>query len=155
MKEESFLPVGRSACWRGELSGQRACFRALDENAATCLQKLDWRETCTDGQRLCSALASLRGTSAWYGWGLGGEAWVSEIRPREGARGWLCGNRLKRLESDATALQRRKPGQHQRPGTTVRGGAEPIAAAFLRQQNRSAVQSLPLPAAAPGLQEPS
>ena len=103
-------------------------------------------------------LPSLRCTSTWDGGGLGGEAWVSEIRPRDAARGGLCGNRLKRLASDATAPQRRKPGQHQKPGTTVRGGAEPIAAAFspagvLRQQNRSAVLSLPLPAAAPGLQE--
>lgn len=85
MTEESFLPAGKSACWRGELSGLRGCFGALDENTTTCLQQLDWRETCTHGQRLCSALASLRRMSAWYGWALGGEAWVSESRPREGA----------------------------------------------------------------------
>ena len=95
------------------------------------------------------ALPSLRCMSAWDGWGLGGEAWVSEIRPREGARGGLCGNSLKRLESNATAPQRRKPGQHQKPGTNMRGGAEPIAAAFvpagaLKKQNRSVVLSLPL-----------
>lgn len=71
------------------------------------------------------ALLSLRCTSAWDGWGLGGEAWVSEIRRREGARGGLCGNSLKRLGSDATAPQRRKPGQHQKPGTTTGEGRSP------------------------------
>jgi len=52
VKEESFLPAGKSARWRGDQSGQRGRFRALDENT-TCLQQLEWRETCTDSQCLC------------------------------------------------------------------------------------------------------
>ena len=52
VKEESFLPAGTSACWRGDQSGQRGRFRASDENTP-CLQQLEWRETRTDGQCLC------------------------------------------------------------------------------------------------------
>ena len=52
VKEESFLPAGKSAYWRGDQSGQRGRFRALDEKT-TCLQQLECRDTCTDGQCFC------------------------------------------------------------------------------------------------------
>lgn len=65
------------ACWEVRLLAGRTVrteggFGAPDEKSTTCLQQLDWRETCTDGQRLRSALpvsdARLLGTGGgWAG----------------------------------------------------------------------------------------
>ena len=69
VKEESFLPAGKSARWRGDQSGQWGRFRALDENT-TCLQQLEWRETCTDSQCLCphSPVSDARLLGTGWGW---------------------------------------------------------------------------------------
>ena len=71
VKEESFLPAGKSAYWQGDQSGQRGRFRALDEKT-TCLQQLECRDTCTDGQCFCPhspvSDACLLGTvGGWWG----------------------------------------------------------------------------------------
>ena len=99
MKEESFLPAGKSARWRGDQSGQRGRFRALDENT-TCLQQLEWRETCTDSQCLCPHSpvldARLLGTGGgWVGKGRG-----PRTEPRSGhkSEGLWCWRRSKRRQ---------------------------------------------------------
>ena len=99
MTEENLLPAGKPACGRGELSGLRRCFGALDENTTTCLQQLDWRETCTHGQRQSQTHVCLVRVGAGRG-SLG-------FRQQTQRGGWdgLCGNRLKRLESDALQLR--------------------------------------------------
>ena len=95
------LKRGVSCTWevphqQGSQLGQRGSVGASEENAATGLKPLEWKETCTCGQYHHSTLPSLRhvATSVDRGWvqklglwrsGLGrGPGWAMS----KGARVW-------------------------------------------------------------------
>ena len=83
MKEEKFPHTRKPPHWWGWGS-----FRALEERAATGVQRPKWRESSTEDW--CQTeLPSLRCLSARGRWWLGAEALVSEVRPQGEDWGWL------------------------------------------------------------------
>ena len=55
VKKERFLHTGRSPHWRGDQLGWEGDFRASEESTATGLWRVEWRETCTDGDGRAAA----------------------------------------------------------------------------------------------------
>ena len=164
MKEERFLHPGRSPHWQGDEPGQRGSFRALEENAATGLQKTKQRVTCTDDWYQGPALPSLRCLSTGVGGG-----WILKLGLQRSDRGedwgWLRGDSLKGLECGNWGCMQKKPkpnrearrhcwgAQEERCGTAI-GGSFPACALRQKDTANTNVSSgggheLPLPLQAP------
>ena len=63
MKEEKFLHTRKPLHWWKRGVGGGVSFGAMEESAATGVQRAKWRDSCTEDQ--CRpALTSLRGLSA-------------------------------------------------------------------------------------------
>ena len=82
----------------------------MEESAATGVQRAKWRDSCKEDP--CRpALTSLRGLllTRRVGWGLGAEAWASEVRSQGEDWGWLREHSLK--GASVPQLARRQSGK--------------------------------------------
>ena len=76
--------------------GRRGSLRAMEQRAATGVQRAKWRDSHTEDW--CQpALNSLRGLPAHLlGW-VGAEAWALEVRSQGENWSWLCEHSLRGL----------------------------------------------------------
>ena len=86
--------------------GQGESFRDMEESVAIGVQRAKQRDSHTEDR--CQPALTLQG-----GWGLGAEAWASEVRSQGEDWGWLHEHSLK--GASAPQLARRESGRKSGP----------------------------------------
>ena len=113
MKEEKFPHTRKPLRGRRLRVAEGGSFGATEESAATGVRRAKWRDSHTE-DRCQPALTSPRGLSAHWGrWGLGAEAWASEIGSQGEDWGWLREHSLK--GASAPQLAGRESGKKSGP----------------------------------------